>query len=597
MASSLFSRSMNRGVSLFPGRLILAGLIVLGSGKVRAAESSHATVAEVAPGGLAEAQKDRDQVPQDEQYFAPILRDIRYAIADVADLSAMSTEVLEGGSPHLVLFVEGMLPLDDRAHPVLQTMRALAENHRLGLEHQCVVLDDGAPLFGFLLYQPFPTLEMAWEIHPFESSASVLGAWLQPFADLSDVESVRVVDDRATLEFSEAAARRIDALSELQGHRNYRVRAVGMAGETQLGSYTWVPGLRSVPGVPASFTCVPPRGNGQPKEGVTVDYLRQRFTVHAAAREQIRRELDLADDVCWTVAAAPPRYTEPFFAWMVHAPEVGGKAAQVPWFRADSKSARRWLHVQSADAPVSYAAIPAHWTFTRDGGRATLTPRPATDAESLTRDEEFAKFLRQNIDGEVAIVMQGQVAGVVAVKAARPEMLALNSMPATAAQAMERLWNTANTLPGVVPVSNQANAVPAKKAPPPDSFQVRLMAEPQDRVYVPVTHFDAPGLPKGTVVAVLNDIILDGRSVTGAHLENRDEKVYLRLTFTPEAQEALGGACFGNMGKQLAILYNDRLLCAPTIDDWEIEELSFKGMDSDWPDVAQALMEHLAAKG
>jgi hypothetical protein len=51
------------------------------------------------------------------------------------------------------------------------------------------------------------------------------------------------------------------------------------------------------------------------------------------------------------------------------------------------------------------------------------------------------------------------------------------------------------------------------------------------------------------------------------------------------------------MGKQLAILYNDKLLCAPTIDDWEIEDLSFRGMNSDWPEVARDLADHLNPKG
>ena len=592
MASLLSPCRSTLGVPIVSARLLIVGLLTLGNSNVRADEALRPTSA-TETSAAAERPKDRDYLPQDEQFFAPVLGDIKRALAALADVPAMTSSVLEGGAPHLVFFVEGKAPAEGRNQTVVQTVRAVAENHRLGLEFQSTALDDGTPLFGFLLYQPFPTLEMAWESHPFESIASAHGAWLQPFADLSDVEAVHVADDRATLEFSDAAARRIDALSNLHGHRNYRVRAVEMTDNAQLGTYTWVPGLRSVPGVPATFRCLLPRQNGQPKEGVTLDYLRQRFTVHATARERIRRELDLADDVSWTIAAVTPRYSEPFFAWVVHALEAGGKVAQVPWFQADNTTARRWLHVQSPASPTSNAAIPGHWSYTRIGSGASLVPRAAIAPAGAAQEEAFATFLRQNIGAEIAIVMQGQVVGVTAIDAARPETLALASMPAQASSAMEGLWRAANAGPDAV-VTAVAHT---EKAVPPDTFQVRLMAEPQDRVYVPVTHFAAPGLQKGTVVAVLNDIILDGRAVTGAHLENRDDKVYLRLTFTPEAQEALGGACFGNMGKQLAILYNDRLLCAPTIDDWEIEELSFKGMDSDWPDVARALVEHLAAKG
>lgn len=591
MASLLSPCCYAPGMPVFSARLLMVALLALANGNARADEALRPLSATQT--AAAERQKDRNYLPQDENFFAPVLDDVQRALANLADVPAMTSSILEGGTPHLVIFVEGNATEEDRYHPVVQTIRAVADNHRLGLEFQSVVLDDGTPLFGFLLYQPFPTLEMAWESHPYESTPSDQGVWLQPFADLSDVEAVHVADDRATLEFSEAAARRIDALSDMHGHRNYRVRAVEMADNAQLGTYTWVPGLRTVPGVPATYTCWLPRQNGQPKEGVTLDYLRQRFTVHAAARELIRRELDLADDVSWTIAAVTPRYTEPFFAWVVHAPEAGGKATQAPWFQTDNTMARRWVHVQSQASPTSSAAIPGHWTFTRTGESASLVPRPAGDPASAAQEDAFAKFLRQNIGADVAIVMQGQVVGITAIHAARPEILGMGNMSPTAASAMEGLWRAANGGPDAV-----ATAVaPKEMAVPPDTFQVRLMAEPQDRAYVPVTHFAAPGLPEGTVVAVLNDIILDGRAVTGAHLEDRDGKVFLRLTFTSEAQEALGGACFGNMGKQLAILYKDKLLCAPTIDDWEIEELSFKGMDSDWPEVARNLAEHLAAKG
>jgi preprotein translocase subunit SecD len=126
-----------------------------------------------------------------------------------------------------------------------------------------------------------------------------------------------------------------------------------------------------------------------------------------------------------------------------------------------------------------------------------------------------------------------------------------------------------------------------------DFFQVRLMAEPQDRELIPVTHFAAPGAQAGVLVAVQNDVILDSRAVTGAEIEHESERIFLRLRLTDEGQNALADACFSHLGKQLAIVYEDELLCAPTIVDWEQAELRFRGMNADWPQVAEAMAERL----
>lgn len=596
MASTYFPRSSIRGFFSLVVAIIPALVTMCGAG---ASEISPPRESEVVPPDqtLAEEGKDQDLLSQDETYFAPVLSDIGHVLTDIADVASMTHSILEGGAPHLVLFVEGLGPGEGRDHIVVQTMRTLAENHQLGFECQFTTLDDGLPLFGFLLFQRFPTLELAWETNPFEAISSLNGAWRQPFADLSDVESVHVSDGRATLVMSEAAARRIDLLSEVQGHRNYRVRGTEMADAELLGGYTWIPGLRRVPRVPSTFKCRLPRRSGAWKEGVTLDYLRQRFTVHAAARERIRRELQLADDINWTISPTPPRYAEPFFAWMVHLPEAGGRATQLPWYRATPESVRRWLHVLEPADPASNAVIPRHWQLTRSAEGLELVPRPAPNQGAITQEDEFVAFMRQNMGGEMALVMQGQVAGVIAITAAHPEVLALSNMSTEASTAVERLWNVANSGVATAVVAAAALPAPEPSVIEPDVFQVRLMAEPQDREVVSVTHFESPGSAPGTVVAVLDDIILDGKAVTGAYLEQKGDKLFLRLTFTPEAREHLGGACFGNMGKQLAILYKNKLLCAPTIDDWEIEELSFKGMDSDWPEVARDLANHFSLKG
>jgi hypothetical protein len=374
---------------------------------------------------------------------------------------------------------------------------------------------------------------------------------------------------------TEGAARRIDRLSALHGQR--RVQTVPNVFKN--GYVTWVPGLRTISGL---FL----KGR-QDAYALVGDTLPVRARQHATAREQLREELGLPDDVSWTITDAPLPQRQPVYIAGLHDPVRHGDHAGwlLPMFE-NAASGPSWLELSSV-------VLPPHSRILKPApdGVALHFGYALPQAESM--EEAFYHELSAHLGNRIALIVNGRVAGTTVLQSRRPAVLEFNVAPAWI-QATAAAWRAAG---GVSEVPEQTAKAPEPAREAPDTFQVRLMAEPQDRVFVPVTHFAAPGLPTGAVVAVQNNIILDGRAVTGAHLENREDKVYLRLTFTPEALEALGGACFGNMGKQLAILYNDRLLCAPTIDDWEIEDLSFKGMDSDWPDVARALVEHLAAKG
>ena len=437
------------------------------------------------------------------------------------------------------------------------------------------------PLFGFILFKPFPTLELAWVTHPGEAVSSTGGVWTQPFADLSDVARIDLSNERATLVLSEAAARRADRLSDAHGHRVYRLRGAGIADADDLGTYTWMAGLRTVPGVRTTFTCRLPRRDDQWKEGVTLGFLHQRFEVHATARELLRTELGLDADVSWTVSEAAPHFSEPLLGWVLYGPEDGGIAAQAPWFREASGAPRQWLSLASPNAQPFTAPVPQHWEMDR-GREPRLVARAAASAAEQAQEEVFCGLLRRNLGRELAVLVQGEVVAVAPIERARPAGLSLTRLSPAAGSRLASLWESANPAPpmGAAPSPTPAEAATAL----PDLFQVRLMAEPQDRKLIPVTHFAAPGSPGGVVVAVQNEIILDGRSVADVALEQKANSVYLRLTLTPEGQEALDGACFSNMGKQLAIVYDGRLLSAPTIDDWEHFELAFKGLDEDWPE-------------
>ena len=557
----------------------------------RSAAATRAAAVQVPP-----PEKEAEDVRPDEEYFTPILADIARALAGVADVASMNRHILEGGSPHLVLFLEGKAGFSPPDHPALQTLRAVAGNYQLGLEHQAVLLKDGAVLLGFILYKPFPTLELAWELNPFESVAAESGAWRRPFADLADMESVQIADDRATLTLTGAAARRIDALSTAHGHRTYRVRGVEIAEAANLGTYTWVPGLRSVPGVPASFTCRLPRRGDQWKEGISLEYLHQRFAVHAAAREQVRTELGLPDDINWTAGASAPSYREPFYGCIVGAAGAAGTTL-LPRLEPGGDPSPRWLPVLSDPSPASNAAIPRHWQFARTDGGSGFVPRRGDGAAALAQDEALESFLRQNLGREMALVMQGRIVAVLPIGATRPEALPIVGLSRNTADRIAALWRAANPGAPGEPGALEATAAAETAALAPDSFQVRLMAEPQDRELVPVTHFPAPGAARGVLVAVQDGVILDSHVVKGARLENRADKLYLRLSLTPEGQEALDGACFTNMGKQLAIVYDGKLLCAPTIDEWDQVELAFKGLNDDWPDVARKLAAYLGDQG
>lgn len=539
--------------------------------------------------------KDAAPLPSAETFFAPVLADIETALRDIADVPGMTRHVLPGGSPHLVIFVEGAPGHPPADHPVLHTLRALAGNHQLAIEYQHTRLDDGALLYGAILFAPFPTLELSWECHPYESVACRDGAWEQPFADLSDVEQVIPSNGSATLVLSEDAARRIDHLSAQHGHRTYRLRGAGIADAADLGAYTWVPGLHTVPGVPARFACTLPGQEAPGREEVTAGFLHDAFEVHAAARERVRRELDLAGDVSWTVSEEPPRYVEPFFAWVRADATDGDRAVPVPWYRDSDATAPDWAHLApNTGGPVT-APIPRHWTFVHAGTAGSkLVPEAPENPEEEAREEAFCALLRRNLGGEIAIVMAGAVVGVAPVDEARPEALPLTRMPAGAADRVAARWEAANPA-GTTRVADAADTPEASTRPTkdPDQFQVRLMAEPQHREHVPVTHYQAPGASEHVKVAVREEVILDSSAIRGARLESRSDSLYLHLDLTPEGQDALDGACFSNLGKQLAIVYDGTLLSAPTIKEWDRVELAFKGQVEDWPALARRLAAYL----
>lgn len=500
---------------------------------------------------------------------------IKTGLGDLVSPESITIKESDVDVPLRIFFVEGKPATSPDESPVLARVQVIAHNYGLELESQHTTLADGAPLFGFLLFEPFEMLRFYWSTHPFESVADAGGRWRQPVADLCDVESVQISGESADLVLTEGAARRLDRLSVLHGHRVLRMNVGG----NPPPSYTWYPGLRTIPRVEVAVL-----RDASHSRGDTTEPIPARVRCHTAARARLLEELGLSDDVSWNVIENAPLYTQPVYLYSLYAPERDSFPKSLPPLGTLSPETL-WCELgdQAVIVPKNWAwkSLPTGGAFIRFSGN-----------EFDTQELNFFQALEENVGRRAALVVNGRVAGIVTVTSPRWEGLKFEPMPSEVVEAVASAWRSAG---GLIDLSEKAAAKEAPAESTPDTFQVRLMAEPQDREYVAVTHFEAPGATRGIQVAVRKEVILDGRAVTGAAMEA--DGVTLHLTFTPEAQDALGGACFANMGKQLAILYKDRLLCAPTIDEWEIDELSFKGIDSDWPDVARDLAAHLSAKG
>jgi len=554
------------------------------------AHQNSASLSDGVPGEF-QLVEENNYVVQDEANFAPLLADISVALRDVADVEGITRRVIGGTAPHLVMFVEGGAGTPGALHPILQRMVALAGNHQLGVESQRTVLDDGSNLFGFIFYAPFPTLEFCWTLHPYEAVDSSAGLWTQPFADLADIAEIETSGERASLVFTAGAASRIDRLSGIHGHQRFQLRGKGVEVPKELGAYTWIPGLRAIHGIQMTYRSGLPLPDGAPQQVVHLQGLLDRALIHAEAREVVQTELGLADDLSWTVSEKAPHFETPCFAWVVHNPIDGGSASQAPWYSTSDTASRHWLSLAPFDRDGVFAPVPRHWAFEGERGDRIIC-RPAVDAMAQREEDAFAAFLRRNLGRTMALMVRGQAVALFVPASAQPDAIALTQLVDDDPRVLADVWQPGG---GVVsPALAQGAPAPAvERETHEDLFQVRLMAEPQDRKLIPVTHFAAPGAGAGVRVAVQNEVILDGRSVRGAQLEPKPDALYLRLSLTPDGREALDGICFSNMGKQLAIIFNGRLLSAPTIDDWEHYELVFKGLDADWSEVAKGLVSYL----
>lgn len=469
----------------------------------------------------------------------------------------------------------------------LSRLRDLARN--FGLHTEAAVSKDRS---GLLVGTAFPTLSFCWEGHPNEEGISGDGLWNVPFADLGDLEAVRGDGDRVMLTLREEASRRIDAQSAAHGHRRFQIRLHGLAG-AESRSYVWVPGMRTIPDVPGNFAF---SGDGTGRGTVTVQELAARFAGRVAAREQLAGAMGIEADFIGRAPLATPRFREPLMLWAL-APEhsVNRLPVYARWQTRDASA--RWLSVADAEHPNNWLALRRPWQLKRAEGASGAVQVAAGESEGPGVEAALA-FFRAHVGGRAAVLLEGQVVGVVDIRHGNDTVLPVVEGDVHVLNDAVARWQSAyGTLPAEETVADgeSPEAENARAAAESDFFQVRLMAEPQDRELIPVTHFSAPGAAAGVLVAVQNDVILDSRAVTDARVEEDADRVYMHLSLTEEGRNALADACFTNLGKQLAIVFEDELLCAPTIMDWEQEELTFKGMNHDWPEVAAAMARRLGS--
>jgi hypothetical protein len=491
-----------------------------------------------------------------------------------------SHEILAGAVPHAVLYLETDDGDAGRFRDGISMVVDLARNHQLILERQ--LIRTPVPRAGFIISPPFQTVVFCWESHPYEDVPVLDNLWRQPFADLGDVAEVVPDGPQTSLVLDEAAARRIDEHAVIHGHRRYWIRSSGGNDEKAFGPYTWMPGLRRIPGLPAIMPLSESQGGS-----VGLDDLRQLFDTRLTARRRVESNLGLGTDTVWTTLPEAPRYQEPFTLWLT-LEDV--PVDETPFYAMHSTSSA-WVALQPGAAEDIAVALPRSWQLESAAEDEALTDRLVLFGDPAAVDGgEIRKFIARHRGLSAAVLVGGKVVGTVPLDTLQTGRFLLAAQDRERNDEIRAQWEAFQMPPAKKASTTTVDDLILDSL---DYFQVRLMAEPQDRELIPVTHFAAPGAAAGVVVAVENDVILTSGAVSAARLENQKDRVFLHLSLTDEGQEALSDACFTHMGKQLAIVYEDQLLCAPTIVDWEQEELSFKGLGEDWPEVARVMVQRL----
>lgn len=125
-------------------------------------------------------------------------------------------------------------------------------------------------------------------------------------------------------------------------------------------------------------------------------------------------------------------------------------------------------------------------------------------------------------------------------------------------------------------------------------FQIRLMAEPQDRDHLDVDYIALQTEGGPVHLPMLRTVICTGDDVISAKLGNdASGQPELQIWLNEEAAKRLMRATGGNLGKQLALVYRGELIAAPVIKDAVGDSLVVSGRGEAWAATVQKMAEAL----
>jgi len=146
--------------------------------------------------------------------------------------------------------------------------------------------------------------------------------------------------------------------------------------------------------------------------------------------------------------------------------------------------------------------------------------------------------------------------------------------------------------------AEETNVPETSEEPSPVPFEIRLLAEPQDREHIEVEYVSVESGGAVVDVPMLTEILVLGEDVCAARLlEEEGEVPRVEVRLREKAAARLGRATALNLGKQLAILYEYRLLAAPPVREVLSERVVFRGNGDDWPEQARELVARLNGEG